>query len=340
MRFHFSTINHNTAGRATLGDMFAWFEAGLVELGHAVTSGTNLDRGAINVLWENFRPGMGTALEESGLTYGIVATEFPDGAGGFNWRSDDPWPTRYAAFAEVAKGASFIWSMIEEPCEFYGSFAPCAFMELGFSEKLVPPPRILNATTEFDFGFFGLRTPYREAAIGRLRKYCSVSWPQFMQTEREVLEFIGSARAGLNFRQSENWPIPSPTRLGRYLHGKRLLISESTRTPTRQGEIVSMAPPGVDFVDHCMEKLNAGWRGEAEAAFERYRREMPMRRIMEHVLEKTVADVRVSRWGLRRSFGSRILSLEPTDAIHNRNKYIRGFLDFFDKQNSRNPRKD
>lgn len=294
MRFHFSTINHNATGRSTLGDMFDWFSAGLMELGHQVTTGEDIDPECWNVLWDNFRPGMGAALRDAGIKYGIVATEIPDTEGGFNWRSDDPWPRRFAAFPEVAQGASFIWSMIKSACDHYKNFAPCVFMELGYSARLIPDRAIIDVEPAFEFGFFGLRTPHRETVYAELSKHCRVVWPDHLPSSAEIIEFISSTKVGLNFRQSENWPIPSPTRLGRYLHGQRVLASERTTVPTRQGDLIKMAPPGVDFLDWCLACATLDWRREAARAFERYRNEMPMKLIMENALDAALPRLRTA----------------------------------------------
>lgn len=316
MRFHFCTINHNAPGKATLGDMYDWFSAGLKELGHRVAQGPYLDSGAVNVLWDNFRPGMGQILRESGVFYGIVATEIPDGQGGFNWRRDEPWPTRWAAFPEVATGAAFIWSMIEESCSYYAGFGPCAFIELGYSRHLVPPRSVRNTVPSVDFGFYGLSTPYREQVVAALRQHVTVAWPSRLPDTAAIQQFIATTRIGLNFRQSDQWPIPSPTRLGRYLHGKRLLVSEHTRVPTRQGELVRMAPGDADFVGWCLTASGTNWQADADRAFDRYRNEMPMARIMERILDATLPAVPVRRPGRTHHIAPSGLQVEPVPSGH------------------------
>jgi hypothetical protein len=43
----------------------------------------------------------------------------------------------------------------------------------------------------------------------------------------------------------------------------------------------------MNYVDFALGKLNQDWRAAAEAAFERYRAELPMRGIMERVLDES-----------------------------------------------------
>lgn len=292
MWFHFCTANHDSVGRSTLVDMAAWFEAGLLDLGHKVTfSESHVEPSAINLFWECFLPGMGSQIGELGVRYGIIATEIPDGVG-FNWRTEPHWKARFDAFAEMASGADFIWAMVESTVPFYSRYCPTAFMELGFSERLIPS--YINEEQVFDFSFFGLKTPYRIEVVERLRKYANVVWPDKFLTADEVGGLIGKTKVGLNFKQSELWPIPSPTRLGRLMMAKRDIASEYTEVMTRQGEIVGLCPPGQNLVDFALERLGSDWKGRADRVFEEYRVQMKMRDIMDSVLHRTVSDIVVN----------------------------------------------
>jgi hypothetical protein len=291
--FHFCTANHNEVGRSTLVDMADWFEASLLELGHKVTfSDSYVESGAINVFWERFRPGMQDELAKAGIIYGIVATEIPDGYS-FNWRKEPEWKARFDAFHEVAHRASFIWTMIESTVPFYSQFCRTAFMELGFSERLIPARGFFQP--DYDFCFFGLRTPYRERLVERLRKYANVEWPEKFLSPDQVGELIGKSKIGLSFRQSESWPIPSPTRLGRLMMAKRGVAAEFVPVATNQGEIAGICPPSTDFADYALEILNSDWRRRAESVFDDYRLKMPMCDIMQRVLSQTVDGIHGSR---------------------------------------------
>jgi hypothetical protein len=284
--FHFCTANHNEVGRSTLVDMADWFKAGLLDLGHKVTfSDGDVENGAINVFWERFRPGMQEQLAKTGIVYGIVATEIPDGHA-FNWRSEPEWKARFDAFHEVASRASFIWTMVESTLPFYSQFCRAAYMELGFSDRLIPA--YASTQPDYDFCFFGLRTPYRERIVERLRSYAKVEWPQAFLSPSEVGELIGRSKIGLSFRQSEFWPIPSPTRLGRLMMAKRGVATEFVPVPTRQGELAGLCPQSSDFSDYALGVLNSDWRSRAENVFGAYRSKMPMRDIMQSVLDRTL----------------------------------------------------
>ncbi|NWB87265.1 hypothetical protein [Pseudomonas gingeri] len=284
--FHFCTANHHEVGKSTLVDMADWFQAGLLELGHKVTfSRTHVEKSAINIFWEYFEPGMLAEIVRSKIDYGIIATEIPDGKG-FNWRDEPEWVTRFQTFAEVARNAKFIWTMVESSVPFYSRFCPAAYIELGFSEHLIPAS--LNKNPTVDFCFFGLRTPYREKVVEQLGKHASVEWPQNFLSPAGVIELIGNSRIGLNFKQSAQWPIPSPTRLGRLMMAKRVVAAEYVPVFTRQGEIAGICPETIPFHEYALSLLNFAWRQRADAVFERYKATLPMKLIMEKVLDSTM----------------------------------------------------
>lgn len=288
--FHFCTANHHATGKATLDDMANWFEAGLLDLGHTVTfSRTSVERSAINLFWEYFEPGMAAKLHDAGIEYGIIATEIPDGAG-FNWRKEPEWLARFQGFSEAAQHARFIWTMVESTVPYYARFCPTAFIELGFSRRLIPAQAVRLPTV--DFCFFGLRTPYREEVVERLRQYARVEWPQHFLTAAGVSELIANSKIGLNFKQSPQWPIPSPTRLGRLMMAQRAVAAEYVPLATRQGEIAGICPETTPLHEYALSIFEAGWKQKADTAFAQYEAQMPMASIMENVLDSTLPAAR------------------------------------------------
>lgn len=289
MHFHFCSSNHDLTGKGTLYDMFCWFRAGLLELGHKVTISQNaVDPSAINIFWENFYPDMGKIIQRTKITYGIIATELPDDQG-FNWRRERTWIYRWQGFPEVAKNASFIWTMIEQTIPFYSQFCPTAFVELGFSKLLIP--KISHVKPDIDFSFFGLRTPYRIEITEQLKKYAKVVWPEHFLSHVEVAQLISRTKIGLSFKQSPEWPIPSPTRLGRFLMAKRGIVLEETPIMTKQSQLVPKIPANSSFIDFALSRLNNDWKQDAEHAFNAYQSTLPMKNIMEEVIEKTISHI-------------------------------------------------
>jgi hypothetical protein len=179
--------------------------------------------------------------------------------------------------------------MVESSVPFYSRFCPAAYMQMGFSERLIPD--YIDQRSEIDFCFFGYHSPYREAAIEKIRRVARVEWPDTFLPSVEVGQLIARSRIGLSLKQSEQWPVPSPTRLGRLMMAKRGVAAEYVAVPTRQGEIAGLCRQGADFVDYAIGLLRSDWRARADRVFENYRAEMPMREIMEDILDRTVSRV-------------------------------------------------
>ncbi len=287
--FHFCTANHNQMGRASLNDQAEMFEAGLLDLGHRVTfSDHTVEPAAINIFWECFSPAAVKRMAALTVPYGIIATEIPDGTG-FNWRREKKWLTRYEGFKTVAARAAFIWSAYEAAMPFYESFCPSVFVDFGFSERLIPS--YSHQVPIHDFSFYGLSTPYREHAIDKIRRHANVQWPKTFLTPQQVGELIGQSKIGINFKQSEGWPVPSGTKLMRLMMAKRGVASEYVPVATRQGEIAGICPPDVDFADYALELLHGDYKARADAVFERYRAELPMAAILERAIDHTIPAV-------------------------------------------------
>ncbi len=304
--FHFCISNHHPSGHVVLKDQADLFSAGLKDLGHKVTFSKNhVETAAINLFWEHFSPKAVERMAALTIPYGIIATELPDGEG-FNWRRELAWTQRYAGFMEVAKRAAFIWSAGESPLPFYSTLAPSAFVDFGFSERLIPA--YLNQTPTYDFSFYGLPTPYREAAMEKFRRYASVNWPEKILSHKDIGDLLAGSKIGINFKQSEHWPVPSGTKLMRLLMAKRGIACEYVTTPTRQGEIAGICPPDQDFTEYALG-LRDGYKARAEIAFERYRAELPMAEILERTIEQTVPVAKKAQ--AARFYNSKKIRIKP-----------------------------
>lgn len=286
MWIHICLGNHAGPGRESLYDLVEWLVTGLTDLKHKVTVGDAVAPHALNLLFEHFRDEDERIIAQRDFKFGLIATEIPTG-NTFNWRDEAPWPERRRSFEKIAPYAQFIWSTVEEPVDRYRRFAPCEYLELGFSEQLVDPVFAKTAPTA-DFCFYGLSTPYRAAVIAELERHCNILLPKQFLKAPEINSFIASAKIGICFKQSPNWPIPSQTRVGRLLHARRGIAAEFTPWPTRAGNLVTMAGEKGDFAQYCLECLRAPWKARAEQAYERFKATMPMKEIMERLLDCTL----------------------------------------------------
>jgi len=286
MDFNFYLGNHEYPGRDTLTDGMYCLAAGLAELGHRFTvSSDRLDPTRINIIWEFFTPEQGREIAASGAAYGLVTTEIPDG-GGFNNRRDGPWERRWEGFQNAAAKASFIWSLVEEAVPHYRPWAPSTFVELGFSQMLVPPKP--TAPPTHDFSFFGFPTPYREALLARLGQRASIHWQYGFIPTFDLAPLIAKARVGIALKLGEDWPLPSATRLSRLMHAGVGVACQRTLRTTRQSRLLRQQPEDMDFVDFALDCLATHSPAEAASVLERYRVELPMKRVMEEVLDLTL----------------------------------------------------
>lgn len=293
MHFHFSAFNHSPSGKETLLDMFLWLQAGLEETGHTVSfSSDTLDPAAMNVLWECFiPPESGVELAASGLNYGIVVTEFMDGQG-FNRgtpsseyadRRDDTYRARWQGFEAAARSSKFFWSLAESNLAPLRQRAPASFLELGYSDRLLPTE---SEVPSIDFSFTGEVTPLRMQAIERLAAHAEVRWYRHLLPLDERDKLILATRIYLAPNKTLDWDIPSPTRVGKVLHYKRGIALDRTPQTTPQSRLVDVRPEGVDYVDYALSLLGSDWQRRAEQSFERFRAELPMKVITQRLLDE------------------------------------------------------
>jgi hypothetical protein len=310
VHFHFCAYNCHELFRGTLLDMFLWLQAGLEEHGHEVTfSDDKLSPTATNVVWEGFSPENGAELSTSGLKYGIIVTEFMDGVG-FNKgtpqsdeldRRDGAYRRRSQGFRAAASRASFFWSMVESNVVALREQAPSSFVELGFSDRLVP---VVSEEPHIDFSFTGILTPHRQRILESLEKRANVVWHRALLPLAERDKLFVATRINLSMNKTADWQMPSPTRVGKALLCKRGIALDRTPQKTRQSRLVDSCPEMMDYVDFAMQHLKRNWRSAAESAFERYRSELPMKRIMERILDESCLSSQktVGRFSLRRLF--------------------------------------
>ena len=135
-------------------------------------------------------------------------------------------------------------------------------------------------------------TPHRQRILETLEKRAHVVWHrEILPIEERDKLFLGT-RINLSMNKTVDWQMPSPTRVGKALLSKRGIALDRTPQVTRQSSLVGCCPEGVDFVDFALDQLNRDWRKTAEMAFDRYRIELPMKSIMERVLDESQTTAR------------------------------------------------
>jgi hypothetical protein len=260
--------------------------AGLEENGHTTGfSDVNIANDTVNVLWESFPIGMSRWLYDNRIQYGIVATEFADGSGFNNLRTEE-LQRRWSEFELAARNARFIWCLDEGSIEIYSRYAPAAYLELGFTERMVPTkPR--RKKPRYDFSFAGLARSYRKTIIDALSQRARVNYAGDLVDHSQQIGILRSGRIGLALKQSADWAWPSPTRLGRLVHERIPIAAERTSIELGVSRLVPKPAEGEDFVEWALAKLETNVEAEAEAVFEAYRA-IPMRECTARALDLTL----------------------------------------------------
>jgi hypothetical protein len=285
--FHLTVGNHfGGPGRLTLRDPLTWVSSGLLENNHKVSfSETVIAGNALNIFWEYFMPELAQWLVEQRVPFGIIATELPDGDG-FNGRRDADWPARWAGFKIAAPHAKFIWCMVEETVPAYAAFAPSAFLELGYTDRLLSdaPPR----TPTHDFSFTGTTNPHRTQILDRLAVDATIVKGVGLMRYDDQLETMRSGRVALALKQSPEWRWPSPARLGLLLHQRIPVAAEYTLLDDPVSRLIPTPGRDEDFAEWALKRLDrADLQVEADAALEIYRTR-PMRDCVSRALDLTL----------------------------------------------------
>jgi hypothetical protein len=291
VHFHICVANHVSPGRESLKDSVDWLVAGLEENDHVVTmSETSVDAQAMNLFWEGFLPQFAESLVAAGVKYGIVCTEAPDGAG-FNNRRGGGWGERWDSFKLVAQQAKFLWCSSERFVEAYAKFAPAAYLELGFSERLVPSDPRPEPTHDFSFtgSFTNDPSSYRRTLLKALGRHATVNFPdRFLSNHAEQTAILRSGRVSLALKQDADWIWPSTSRIGRLIHERIPVAAEWTPIQIGASRLVPQPTEYEDFIVFAVNLLSLDLERQAEAVLERYREAMPMRACVARMLDETL----------------------------------------------------
>src|SRR5207248_9728377 len=122
----------------------------------------------------------------------------------------------WEGFQLAARNEQFIWCLMDQAEPAYAQFAPTAYLELGFTERLVPDER--RPAPRFTFSFAGVPRDHRQAIIDGLLKHASVGYAGGLVDQEDQLRILRHGRMGLALKQSPEWRWASPARLGRLVH--------------------------------------------------------------------------------------------------------------------------
>lgn len=244
-RICLSYFNHGVGARS-LADMRHFLTDGLTALGHDVDVSERIETDRLMIVTDYFAGGMGQRLLDSGAEFAVIATEIPtrhpdSGAFQFNNRTDQDWPLRAVTFSHVAPKAKAILVMDPRPetLEAYRQFGvPVSYLGVGYSETLEREMLRWDAEPDLDFAFTGVSTPYRLEVLHALSKrYATGYQPGLLSFEARNI-MLRRARCNLCLKLTEDWPLPSFTRIMATLHAGRPAIADQTRDDLAPSHLV------------------------------------------------------------------------------------------------------
>ncbi len=289
--FVFHTFNHTALGSRSLEDPISVVAHQLKALGHrAVWDPTNVSKitdgkidvggvkfatgaDAYNVIVEGFNADLArviTAVQAAGVKMICLATEEPT-PNGFNHGTDRQMRERQAIFPEVGRICEAIWHLVpgQRITDWYGQFAPAAFVELGHAPSLM---RLTEEEPTHDFGFFGSPSPRRVGLLRRLQKLSGkplLLVTNFLpQAERDVV--MKRAKVILQLRKTEAMGLVSSARCNTALCLGRPVVAEPHELSHPWDQVIKFAGSEQEFYDLCFLTRGA-WRAVAAAQLERFR---------------------------------------------------------------------
>jgi hypothetical protein len=213
-------------------------------------------------------------LHGQGVRFICLATEEPT-AKGFNHGTQKEMTARQAIFPEAMKYFDAIMHLVpgKHITEWYGQFAPSAYVELGYSPNLVRPMHV--AEPEYDFGFFGSLTPRRLKLLQKLARYVGgekairiVS--DFAEPEKRD-RVMQNSKVIIQVRKFEEMGLVSSSRCCTALYNGRPVIAERHDPELSKpwDEIVSFADNEAAFFLAAWLARN-NWRQLHEEQFSRF----------------------------------------------------------------------
>jgi len=293
MQFLFNLFNHNDLGKRSLEDPMGIIGHQLQALGHKVVFMPKNDQflcngAGINVIIEGFTPISAQMINEAyaqGARFICIATEEPTPKG-FNHGRDPEMVRRQATFPDAAKCFNGIFYLVPGCGEWYGQFAPAAYVELGYAPTLV---RAFDYTEPlFDFGFFGSLSTRRLRILKRLARYSGspkavrIEATFTSQVERDRI--MREAKVLVQIRKHEEMGLVSSSRCNTALCLGRPVIAEPHLLSKPWDEVIKFSESLEAFYQDAL-LAKAAWRGVHASQFARFKEKFSPQACIGHALE-------------------------------------------------------
>lgn len=281
MDFSVWLANHSKLGQRSLEDVVGIVGHQLRALGHAVVWDESnqyfiTGPGRYNLLVEGFTPPVVEIIAQyhaQGARFLCLATEEPS-ALGFNQGTQREMTMRQEMFPAIAPYLDGILHLVpgQHVTDWYGQFAPTAYVELGYAPTLVR--RETQRDPPFAFGFYGSVSERRLKLLKKLAK--RVGLPKAVrvvadfktQTERDAV--MQEAKVIVQLRKFDAMGLVSSSRCNTALCLGRPVVAEPHDLSKPWDEVIDFAEQKGDFVNLAMATL-ANWRSVHARQFGAFR---------------------------------------------------------------------
>ena len=292
MKFRFTTFNHSPQGQRAVQDLADITGNQIAALGHEVSWSDKPDfiADGLNVVFESFADPRYPALPAISEAYArgcrflYVATEEPSESGAFNDAPDQGMRDRQMAFPDACRYARGILHLVagERVTAWYSRWAPAAYAELGHAPGLV---RYLPGEPDYDFGFFGKRTPRRAEMLARLAERGSVIAVHDFQPSAYRDQIMRRARIIVQLREWNTSGVISSSRVTTAMSLGRPVIAEPHSGAGQWAEIAQVSESVDKFYDDAVAAL-ADWRALYRRQFDAFARLMTPERCVGEPLKR------------------------------------------------------
>jgi hypothetical protein len=297
MHFHFNLRNLPPIHRFGTQDLVEGIRAGLEDCGHFVTFDDRdfLDRPAVNLILEHFNEETAAQLREiksaadGRMVLGIIATEDLHDplimANEFQWRRD--------AFLMAMDAADFVWTVLPN-IDDYRTFSTTENVfrfEWGYSDRLVNVP--LAPFRDIDVFLPGHLYPYRQRVVEDLESQgLRVRATNYQMPIHIYRSLAGRSKVILDVPREPGLRFLSYSRLALGLNNAIAVVSECfDESPLSMYYDYTVRARRDDLVETCLRTVREQDAvALGRAAFERYRAEKPMAKMVERLLDHPLFD--------------------------------------------------
>lgn len=309
---HFKLVygNHGEHPIHTI-DLLLLIKYSLESLGHVVDLEKLMTPGKTNILVEFFSYDFLEVYKDFHQTpnteFIIVASEILTGSTFNKFRTFEEessdhydneryWKKRFTTFSKAIQLARAIWVLSDTQTKAYRqtfSETPAFYLPHGYVDQLEMVQHKPDEYKDIDVLFTGSKTAYRREVIDKIRALglrAVFSPPNLRFPVRE--DTVARAKLAVNIRQNSEWPYPSNSRFHYHITNSSLLLSETCEESCDLSRYVSFC----DSSDLPLECLNIiktnNYQQKAAGILERFKAEMPMRPLMEALLDATYGAAR------------------------------------------------